>query len=87
MGVSDGLCGSESPRLSVLHMSVPNATKIRQRLSLKKIILLLGRSLSCKLLMSVLGSITVLALLLLSIAYAIACKWREDFELNEIRRE
>lgn len=56
--VSDGLCGSDSPSLSLFHVSVPNATKIHQRLLLKKIILLLGRSLSYNLLMSVLGSIT-----------------------------
>lgn len=81
MVVSDGLCGSDSPRLPFLHVSVPNATKIHQRLLLKKIILLLGRSPSYKLLMSVLGSITEC---LFSIAYAIARQWRQDFELSEI---
>lgn len=72
VGVGDGSCGSDSPRHCSHHVFVPNATKIHQRFLLKKIILLLGRSLSCEKLMSALGSITLLALVFLSIAFDIA---------------
>jgi len=58
MVLSDGLSGLDSPGLSFLPVSIPNATKILWTLFFKKIVLLLGRSLSYKLLMSVLGDIT-----------------------------
>lgn len=59
VGAGDGSCGSDSPRHSSPHVFVPNATKIHQRFLLKKIMRLLGRSLSCEMLMSALGSITL----------------------------
>lgn len=59
VGADEGFCGSDSLRHSSPYVFVPNVTKIHQRFLLKKIILLLGRSLSCEILMSALGSITL----------------------------
>lgn len=54
---SGGLSAPESTRLCICNVPIPNTTEIHQRPMLMEIMLLLGRSPSYKLLMSVLGSI------------------------------
>lgn len=54
------------------------------RFLFKEIMLLLGRSLGCKSLMSVLGSIAACFPGLVPVPYAIACWWRQDFGLDKV---
>lgn len=54
---SGGFPAPDSTRLCICNVPVPNTMEIHQRPVLMEVMLLLGRSLSYKLLMSVLGSI------------------------------